>query len=311
MADDPPALVPFGDMHLDAALQHTHWRKEERLSSVADMLDAFLERSAFDRGPWLTVSFGTGIALWFVLADQIQWLAALTICAGAAAGTAFLGKSPERRVHLQLACICIPLLIAAGLTTVWAKSALDGAMPIDRPILASFDGKVLERIEQPAEGRVRLILATRDPQTGRAIKVRVNLPAEQDNPGIGEGALIRASMRLMPPAPPMLPGAYDFARAAWFQGFAATGSVQGKVAVLQPTSGEAGLAKIQRTLSAHVRSHLGGSAGTIAAAFASGDRGAIAPADEDAMRDAGLGVLRANQGALERLLAGLAARIRK
>ncbi len=41
-------------------------------------------------------------------------------------------------------------------------------------------------------------------------------------------------------------------------------------------------------LADHVRSRLGGSPGTIAAAFASGDRGAITQADEDAMRDAGL-----------------------
>ena len=41
-------------------------------------------------------------------------------------------------------------------------------------------------------------------------------------------------------------------------------------------------------MSAHVRGNLGGSAGSIAAAFASGDRGAISEADEIAMRDSGL-----------------------
>jgi competence protein ComEC len=48
------------------------------------------------------------------------------------------------------------------------------------------------------------------------------------------------------------------------------------------------LAEIQHRLSAHVRSHLGGAAGAIAATLMSGDRGAIPSADEDAMRDAGL-----------------------
>ena len=37
-----------------------------------------------------------------------------------------------------------------------------------------------------------------------------------------------------------------------------------------------------------MRARLAGSPGAIAAAFASGDRGAIAASDEDAMRDAGL-----------------------
>jgi competence protein ComEC len=94
--------------------------------------------------------------------------------------------------------------------------------------------------------------------------------------------------RLMPPAPPMLPGGYDFARAAWFQGYAATGSAQGPIELVAPGEGEAWLAPLQRRLAAHVRSRLDGSAGAIAAAFASGDRGAIDRADEDAMRDSGL-----------------------
>ncbi|HSJ78652.1 MAG TPA: ComEC/Rec2 family competence protein, partial [Erythrobacter sp.] len=41
-------------------------------------------------------------------------------------------------------------------------------------------------------------------------------------------------------------------------------------------------------LAAHVRSRVNGSAGAIAAAFASGDRGSISEADEAAMRDSGL-----------------------
>ncbi len=106
---------------------------------------------------------------------------------------------------------------------------------------------------------------------------------------MGEGALVELQARLMPPAPPMLPGGYDFARTAWFEGFAATGSVQGDVRVVE-TSVRNGdfIAGLQRQLSGHVRENLGGSAGSIAAAFASGDRGAISEADEDAMRDAGL-----------------------
>ena len=58
--------------------------------------------------------------------------------------------------------------------------------------------------------------------------------------------------------------------------------------VLEPGEGRAVLPSLQRRLSAHVRARLEGSPGAIAAAFASGDRGAIATADEDAMRDAGL-----------------------
>jgi competence protein ComEC len=64
--------------------------------------------------------------------------------------------------------------------------------------------------------------------------------------------------------------------------------VQGEIRVLERGEGGALLASLQRRLADHVRSRLGGSPGAIAAAFASGDRGSIDPADEQAMRDSGL-----------------------
>src|SRR5690606_4216095 len=149
-------------------------------------------------------------------------------------------------------------------------------------------GRVLDRIEQPADERVRLVLATREPSTGRAVKVRVNVPIERADPAFAESALVRVQARMMPPAPPMLPGSYDFARAAWFQGLAATGSTQGEIELLEPSAKQPLLAGLQRRLSSHVRERVDGSAGTIAATLASGDRGAIAREDAVAMRDAGL-----------------------
>lgn len=58
--------------------------------------------------------------------------------------------------------------------------------------------------------------------------------------------------------------------------------------VVEPASTGGSIAKLQRRLAGHVRSQLGGSPGSIAAAFASGDRGGISEADEEAMRDSGL-----------------------
>jgi competence protein ComEC len=64
--------------------------------------------------------------------------------------------------------------------------------------------------------------------------------------------------------------------------------VQGPVEVVRPAAGAPWLAPLQRGLSEHIRAQLGGSPGALAAAFASGDQGAIAESDQDAMRDAGL-----------------------
>jgi competence protein ComEC len=280
--------VPLGEEPADAALQQPPWRNRARLSSVADAADAALARAGFDRGPWLAIAFAGGIALWFWLSGPVEWVLAVALCLLAAVGAVALWKGNEARAHLLTAVVAVGVLGAAGLGIAWSRSELVGAEPLERPVSTMIEGRVLQRIEQPAEGRVRLVLATREPDGARAIKVRVNVPLEQDRPGLTEGALVRLQARLMPPAPPMLPGGYDFARAAWFEGLAATGSVQGEMELVEAGAGGALLPSLQRRLSEHIRSRLGGTPGAIAAAFASGDRGAISPDDEEAMRDSGL-----------------------
>jgi competence protein ComEC len=280
--------VPLGDEPVDAALQQSPWRKSARLSSAADAAERWLAQAGFDRGPWLAVAFAAGIAAWFVLAGPVEWVLGASGCLLGALGALALWRGHPGRQRLMAACVAVGVVGAAGLAVIWARSAMVGAPALDRPISGEFAGRILERIEQPAESRVRLVLAVRDPADGQPLKVRVNVPLESDRPELAEGALVRLQARLMPPASPMLPGGYDFARSAWFEGFAATGSVHGRVGVLEAGGGGAPLASLQRRLAEHVRSQLAGSPGAIAAAFASGDRGAIAPEDEQAMRDSGL-----------------------
>ncbi len=234
------------------------------------------------------VALIAGIACWFVFANPWLWLAAMAL--GLATALAALAVFAEDGAYPQIrrAVTVAGCVFALGCGLAWAKSELVGAPAIARPMVAVIDGEVLQRIEQPAEQRVRLVLATREPGTGRAIKVRLNVPIANASADIAEGARVRLRARLVPPAPPMLPGSYDFARTAWFAGISATGSVLGKVTVLEPAQRGGFIGKVQRALSAHVRSQLDGSPGAIAAALASGDRGAIAEADDEAMRDAGL-----------------------
>ncbi|MDP3906032.1 ComEC/Rec2 family competence protein [Novosphingobium sp.] len=258
------------------------------MASGLASLEQFLERAGFDRAPWLVAAFGAGIAAWFLLANHWQWLGLLAACGGVALGALAALRPDGRFPYLRQALATLALMVALGCLLVWGKSAVVGTPAISRPMVTVLAAKVIHRIEQPAEGRVRLLLATRNPEDGRAIRVRVNLPLAQDNPAIAEGASVRLRARLMPPAPPMLPGGYDFARAAWFSGLAATGSVLGEVTVTTPAEQNSALRRSQRFLSAHVRSNLAGSPGTIAAAFASGDRGAIAETDDEAMRHSGL-----------------------
>jgi competence protein ComEC len=268
---------------------------------MLDAAERFLGEAGFDRAPWLAVVFALGIITWFVLPEASHWIAAMAL--GAALVLATLAVWPmgsiadEARANLRLALILCGLVFAGGIATVWARSAIVGATPIARPVVALLQGRVLAREDQPADERLRLTLAVRLPaegtESGMARKVRVNVPlaalGEGGAPaGLAEGAVVRLRARLMPPASPMLPGSYDFARAAWFKGLAATGTMVGPLTLVRPAPEERGIASVQRWLSAYVRGRVEGSPGAIAAAFASGDRGGIAEADEVAMRDSGL-----------------------
>lgn len=270
-----------------AALQHGPWRMRADLSSGLEQVERLLARSRLDQAPWAVVAFALGIASWFIAANASQWLAVITGGFGTAVAATAVMKPDGRYPFIRRACTVTGLAVALGCGLVWAKSAIAGAEPIARPIVTQLEATVLDREDRPAEQRVRHVVATREPGAERAIKVRLNLPVELARPDIDEGARIRLRARLVPPSAPMLPWGYDFARTACFAGISATGSVLGPVEVLSP--GERGaISAAQRSLSHHVRDNLEGSPGAIAAALASGDRGAIAEADDQAMRDSGL-----------------------
>lgn len=279
------------------------WQRGGGLSSVthmaADAVERFLANSGFDRAPWLAVVFAAGILAWFALSGPWHWTAMMGLAGLLAVVALALWRDRPDRDHLRRSVIVCSLVFAIGMAVIWARSEIVGAPAIERPVVERIQGYVLEREDQPAQDRIRLTLAVRDAETAQSRKIRVNVPldalplgptqATMASPAmVAEDAVVRMRVRLMPPASPMLPGSYDFARAAWFKGLSATGSVIGSVEVVEAAPRANGLAALQRWLSAHVRAKVDGSAGTIAAAFASGDRGAILESDEDAMRDAGL-----------------------
>ena len=327
MADAP--IIPMGDDSQSASVASGAgpysperaktarvWQTGIGLSSarlnLVDRAEAFLANAGFDRAPWLAVAFACGILSWFSLKSPWQWSSA--IGAAVLAGLAALALWPresradETRAFLRRSIIACSLVFAAGVATIWLRSEMVGAQPIERPAMERVDGYILEREDQPSKQRIRLTLAVRDAASGQSRKIRVNIPTEEvtrveaqygepiEGDALVEGARVRMRVRLMPPASPMLPGAYDFARTAWFKGLAATGSILGEIEEITPAREASLIAPVQRALSAHVQGQLEGSAGTIAATFASGDRGAIAQQDADAMRDSGLTHLLAISG---------------
>ena len=258
------------------------------LSRGLALVERFLCSAGFDRGPWLVVAFGAGIAAWFALPGPGYWIWLSLGCLTLAGAVKSPWRDRARFPHTIQAFSAVTLLIAAGCLTVWARSETVGQAPITRPLFGAFAAKVLKVEEQPALQRTRLTVALREPVSQRAIKVRLNVPNSLFSKDIAAGAVIRFKGRLMPPAPPIFPGAYDFARTAWFSGLSASGTVTGDVDILSTGDSRDRLAQARASLSRHIQSRLAGSEAGIAAALATGDQGGIAESDAEAMRDAGL-----------------------
>lgn len=271
------------------ALRVGPWNSARHLSRVLAGAERFLSDRQLEQAPWLVVAFACGIAFWFATPSAAWWAA---LCGGAlflAVGTCLAAPARRRYPYLARAAIVVPLCLALGCVTIWIRSETSGEPAIERPEAGTYLGRVLAREEQPALGRDRIVVALHARARARAIRVRLNVPRDlAPSAPVRVGDIIRFRARMMPPAPPMLPGGYNFARAAWFAGLAATGAVTGPVVVTSRGGRGAWLEAFRSDLARHIRERAGQRAAGIAVALATGDRGGIEAADAQAMRDAGL-----------------------
>ena len=215
-------------------------------------------------------------------------LAALALTCAALA----LGRGGRAGVMVAVAGVAI----ASGVGLAWWRAERVASPVLARPAIVRFRARV-ERVEPlPARELVRVrlmpvaVLPGDDGQPARTTTlppiVRVNIAGADVPAGLARGAVIEIGARLMPPNPAGVPGAYDFARAAWFLRLGATGRATPPVRVVTP--GAVTDDGVRARLTRHIEAQLPGSVGGVAAAFVTGDVGAIGLADTVAMQRAGL-----------------------
>ncbi len=256
---------------------------------------------------WVPVLFGAGSGLYLTLpVEPVVWAApgAVGLCALAAL---------LLRRHTAAALVLAALaLLAFGVAAAdWRTER------VRAPVLAEAVG--------PAEvsGRVVWVGAGEGPQRYLLDRVRIEglAPAETPervrisvrNPGAGgtiaPGSRLAARASLRPPPAPAEPGAWDFARQAWFQRIGAVGFAYGAPEPVAAAAGEEGgwlslLSGIRHWVSARILAHAAPSSGPFAAALLTGDRSAIEDSALKAMRDSGLAHLLAISGLHVGLVAG-------
>ncbi|WCT75337.1 ComEC/Rec2 family competence protein [Sphingomonas naphthae] len=246
-------------------------------------MEAWLDAERDQLALWLPVGLGLGIALWFLLPTRDGW----TIAMLAAAGVGGLAFALGRGGRLGPAIGLFAVATALGCGIVWWRAERVAAPILPRVTVATFEGQVEAVEPRPADGITRLTLA---PTGDLPPRIRVNV-ADRDLPaGIVAGTRVSLRARLLPPPTASLPGAYDFARVAWFKGLGATGRALGRVTITAPSPERwrDRLAAWRQRLTAHIVARVGGAAGGIAAAFVTGDVGAIRQQDGEAMRRSGL-----------------------
>lgn len=255
------------------------------LQTVRERVESWLEAERDQLFLWLPVSIGAGVTGWFVLPDATLWRAALlaALAIGLFAIALGLGGRAGRVAAVG------SLGFAIGLSLIWWRAEQAAAPVLSWPTMARFSGKIEQVDRLPAREIVRLRMTELrwhgEPPRSAPTRVRINV-AERDAPaGLVPGATITLRARLMPPSPPAVPGAYNFARVAWFGGIGATGRALGAPVIV---AGGDRTEPTRARLSRHIQDRLPGSAGGIAAALATGDTGGIEEADQEAMRRSGL-----------------------
>jgi competence protein ComEC len=230
---------------------------------------------------WLPVMLGLGIALWFLLPSRTGWIAVL--CGGTMLSALGLSIGLTRR--LGLALLLAGFMTSLGCGLVWMRALHADEMTITRPVVANFSG-VIRRVDQAAALEQVRYLVVPDVDARLPMLVRVSVQRDAVDATLAPGDHVAIRARLMPPAEAAVPGAYDFARAAWFQRLGATGKALDPIKRIGAAPSLA--LPLRQRLSAFIAERSREDTQGLAAALASGDQGRVSADDQAAMRASGL-----------------------
>ena len=255
-------------------------------------------------GLWCPVGLGVGIAVYFALAAEPPLWLGLSAFSLAAVFT-LAGRREPAVLLLGLTV----LFVAGGFTAAQWRSVL-----LSEPRLEGdtgpvrVEGQVISVEPRAESGRgprviLRDLRIERLPMELTPERVRIRLTA-RDPADVDPGARLAVLAVLRPPPAPAAPGAFDFARQAFFQRLGGVGYAVSHLEVLETTaSGETwgGSARLwlnglRAEVTTRIRASIPGTPGALAAALVTGERAAIPRETIEAMRDSGLAHLLAISG---------------
>ncbi len=239
---------------------------------------------------WWPVAIAVGSAVYFAPTSEPSIFELVTAAIGGAVVLAVIVRRSTAIPYWAIifGLTCVGFLHAALVT----RLAAHPVFPFERTV--TVRGHVVS-VEDRGKGSARLLVVPAEieprPRNGLPPLIRVTTRGGAPEPG----AAVSMLARLAPPMPPPLPGGYDFARMAWFDGVGASGFTYGPVKPW-PDAPQTGvwltllsdIETVRMAAAGRIRVALPGDTGAIAAALIVGDRAGISDPTNEAMRIAGV-----------------------
>lgn len=255
---------------------------------------------------WLPVCLGAGVLAYFALdVEPPTWLGPALTC-----GFGVIAVAARRHSALLLPAIAFAT-VALGFAAAELRARTVAAPALERQVgPVQLTGRVIDLDVQSNGSRITLDQVGLQRRGAAATPERVRFKARVAPEALRPGDRIAVRAVLMPPAGPAEPGAFDFARQAWFERIGAVGYAVGPMRIdAQGDDGWSVLLAVQRLrhdLTQRIRAAIGDpAAGAVASALITGDRAGISDELAQAWRDSGLAHLLSISGLHMALVAGL------
>lgn len=269
---------------------------------------------------WLPVAFGSGAALYLILPFEPAWTPILAPFGAALMAWFFMRRLGANPYALNLVML---LLIAGGGVAICKLRAEHVRAPVIETANGNtfaFEAFVIDNVSN-TDGAERLLLA---PIRMRGVapehvplRIRVSLrPGTVAATGIHPGDAISVFALLNPPPSPFIPGGFDFAQSAYFQGVGAVGFVPGKPKLIMAEPSNRRLAmvlklnemrwRLSQALVDTIKPVFGTGIGGFAAALVTGQQAWVPQPMVQSMRDSGLAHILSISGVHMAIVGGFA-----